>query len=96
VFWGVQYHPEFSLAELQSILRRRAALMVAEGFARTEAALEEWCDDMLALHDDRARFDLAWKHGLDREVLDDARRTRELSNWIDARVKPEAARRGRG
>jgi GMP synthase (glutamine-hydrolysing) len=35
VFWGVQYHPEFSLGELAAILSRRTDILVREGFCRT-------------------------------------------------------------
>ena len=41
------------------------------------------------------RQDLAWAHGLDREVLDAERRVTELRNFIDRRVKPHASERGR-
>jgi GMP synthase (glutamine-hydrolysing) len=95
-FWGVQYHPEFSLTELQAIIRSRAPILSDEGFAKDEAAMIDWCDEIAELDRDRTRLDLAWKHGLDAEVIDDARRTRELANWIAARVRPEASRRGRG
>jgi GMP synthase (glutamine-hydrolysing) len=95
-FWGVQYHPEFSLTEVATILERMALLMVEEGHVANEAEARAWCAEMRALDADRARRDLAWRHALDAEVLDDARRTRELGNWIEARVKPEASRRGRG
>ena len=42
------------------------------------------------------RQDLAWAHGLDREVLEAERRVTELRNFVEHRVKPYASARGRG
>jgi GMP synthase (glutamine-hydrolysing) len=47
------------------------------------------------LHADPGRGDLAWRHGLDGQVLDPASRTTEIRNFVERRVKPEADRRGR-
>jgi GMP synthase (glutamine-hydrolysing) len=95
VFWGVQYHPEFTLREVGTILHRIADLTVAEGFSRTADEARAYAADLVALDTDRGRVDLAWRLGLDSEVLDDARRLTELSNWINRQVKPRAAERGR-
>jgi len=96
VFWGVQYHPEFPLRQVASILGRMVPILVEEGFRRDEAAAETWLSELRALDADRSRQDLAWAHGLDAEVLDDARRVTELRNFLDHRVKPQASARGRG
>lgn len=94
-FWGVQYHPEFSLGELAVILARRAEILVKEGFCRTPEEVAAYAADLAALHESPSRFDLAWRHGLDREVLEPERRTREIRNFVEARVKPEKSARGR-
>ncbi|MGL4324814.1 MAG: type 1 glutamine amidotransferase [Beijerinckiaceae bacterium] len=95
VFWGVQYHPEFSLREIATIMRRRAEVLVGEGFARTVEAFRDHCDALAALHDDPARRDIAWVMGLDEQVLDPLRRMTEIGNFIEHRVKPITSRRGR-
>ncbi|MGL4636094.1 MAG: type 1 glutamine amidotransferase [Beijerinckiaceae bacterium] len=95
-FWGVQYHPEFSLRETAVIMQRLAGGMVQEGFCRNAQDAEAYTNDMLALHDDRKRSDLAWRLGLDDEVLDDQKRQTEVRNWISAQVQPLASLRGRG
>ncbi|MET0744453.1 MAG: type 1 glutamine amidotransferase [Microvirga sp.] len=95
LFWGVQYHPEFSLGELAVILRRRAAALVQRGLCRSADEAQVYADELATLDADPARIDLAWRHGLDAEVLDPARRTREIRNFIDARVKPEKSARFR-
>lgn len=95
VFWGVQYHPEFDLSELAVILRRMGPRLVEEGFCRTRADAEAYADDLDALHADPTRFDLAWRHGLDAEVLDPVRRTAEIRNFVEHRVKRTKSGRGR-
>jgi GMP synthase (glutamine-hydrolysing) len=39
---------------------------------------------------------LAWRHGVDGAVLDKGVRVKEIANWIEHRVLPTRARRGRG
>ncbi len=95
VFWGVQYHPEFSFREVAAIMRRRTHLLVGEGFAASEEAARDYCDDLDVLHDDPGRSDLAWRYGLDEQTLDADKRTIELRNFINHRVKPIASQRGR-
>jgi GMP synthase (glutamine-hydrolysing) len=95
VFWGVQYHPEFSLGQVVSIMGRIKPLLVAEGFCRDEPAAQAWLDDMLALDAEPARADLAWAHGLDEQVLDADLRVTELRNFLEHRVRPRASARGR-
>lgn len=95
IFWGVQYHPEFSLSELAVILGRMAELLVAEGFARDTPAVNSYVADLMAVHDDPARTDLAWRLGLDSQVLEPALRLTEISNFLEHRVKPTKSMRGR-
>jgi GMP synthase (glutamine-hydrolysing) len=95
LFWGVQYHPEFSLPEVAAILRRRKSLLIDEGFRRDEAAADAYCDDLVALGTDPARADLAWAHGIDAQVLDPALRLTEIRNFMAHRVRPRMSARGR-
>jgi GMP synthase (glutamine-hydrolysing) len=94
-FWGVQYHPEFSLGELATILGRRLEVLVREGFCESLEDASAYVADLAALHATPTRMSLAWRHGLDAEVLDPYRRTRDIRNFIEARVKPEKSARGR-
>ena len=93
-FWGVQYHPEFSLRELAVILERRVEILVGGGFCDSLEDAAAYVADLIAL-DAEPRPDLAWRHGLDEEVLDPARRTREIRNFISKRVKPVKSVNGR-
>jgi GMP synthase (glutamine-hydrolysing) len=95
VFWGIQYHPEFTLREVAAILHRIAPLITTEGFFRTEEEARAYAADLVTLDANRGRSDIAWRYGLDAQVLDDARRVTELRNWIDCSVKPGASVRNR-
>jgi GMP synthase (glutamine-hydrolysing) len=94
-FWGVQYHPEFSLEELALILERRVEILVGEGFCERVEDAAAYVADLMALHAEPERPDLMWRHGLDQEVLDPRRRTREIRNFVEHRVRPEKSRKGR-
>lgn len=94
-FWGVQYHPEFSLAELATILRRVAPGMVAEGLFADSDAATRYCDALAALDADPARADFAFQLGVQPELLDAHARTTEIRNFIESYVRPAKSRRGR-
>lgn len=95
VFWGVQYHPEFSFGEIAAILRRCAPAMRGEGFYSDVAEAERYCDALEALDREPSRRDLAWRLGLQPELLDAHARVSEIRNFIESYVRPEKSRRGR-
>jgi GMP synthase (glutamine-hydrolysing) len=95
VFWGVQYHPEFSLDEMASIIGFLGPLMLKEGFFASEDDHASYVKDLRDLHADPARQDLAWRFGLGPDVLDPACRLTEISNFLNYRVRPMQSKRGR-
>ena len=95
-FWGVQYHPEFSLGELSVILARRTEILVREGFCQSIDVAQSYVALLDELHRNPGRGDLAWRLGVDAEIIDPVRRTREIRNFVTSRVKPAKSRRGRG
>jgi GMP synthase (glutamine-hydrolysing) len=96
VMWCVQYHPELRLAELSVIFGRHAGWLIGQGFFRSEEDHAAYVGDLVALHREPTRLDLAWRFGLDEQVLDEAVRLTELRNFIAEKVRPERSRRGRG
>ena len=94
-FWGVQYHPEFTLRELAVIIGRRAGALAQEGLFADEAEGKAYCADLLALDADPARRDIAFRLGIEPELLEPERRLTELRNWITHRVREEKVHRGR-
>jgi GMP synthase (glutamine-hydrolysing) len=95
VFWGVQYHPEFSLVELSVILDRYKPTLLTEGFLKTDEDHAAYVAELRAMGEDPTRHDLAWKHGLDAEILDPHLRLTEIRNFIAHYVKPTKSARGR-
>jgi GMP synthase (glutamine-hydrolysing) len=83
-FWGVQYHPEFSLGDMANVIRRSRHEMISDGRLRDEDEAAHIADDLAALHTARDRTDLAWRYALDSDVLDDAARSREVTNWLQS------------
>lgn len=86
VFWGVQFHPEFDLRDLALIMRRVSGELVEEGFFATLPDADRYVSDLLALHGDATRRDIAWRFGLGPDVLDAALRRREIANWLEHQV----------
>jgi GMP synthase (glutamine-hydrolysing) len=95
-FWGVQYHPEFSLADMADIIGRYGRTLVDEGPFIEMAQLHANVADLRLLDEDPTRADVAWRLGYDADVLDEGYRTTEIRNWITHMVEPEMTRRGRG
>ena len=83
-FWGVQYHPELTLAEIAAALRRQSDELVEEKLAADDSAVFDHAGRIDALDADPERKDLAWQLGLDRQVIDADFRMREIRNFIDS------------
>ncbi|WP_062229314.1 glutamine amidotransferase-related protein [Aureimonas frigidaquae] len=82
VFWGVQYHPELTIGEIAGSLKRQSDALIEEGLAKDEATIRSYAALLDALHEDPDRADIAWRVGVDEEVLDDRQRQLELSNFL--------------
>ncbi len=94
--WGVQYHPEYRLREISTIVRRLGPKLIAEGFFLNEADIETFASDLEALDANPQDKRLAWRHGISRNVLDKRLRVSEIANWIEYQVFPTRRQRGRG
>ena len=83
IFTGVQYHPEFHLAELGAIMWRQRKALMREGFYADEFAVRAVADDLIALGHDHGRTDLRAKIGVQGDLLDDRIRLNEVHNWVN-------------
>ena len=93
VFWGVQYHPEFSLHEITRLIVRYADGLIAEGLFADRAAVERHAAEAEALHaNPMNRPDLIWRLGIDADILDPANRLTEVRNWIKHQALPHRLR----
>ena len=70
--WAVQYHPEFSLADMAAIMRRYGRRLIKEGFFADEATRDATIADLEALDREPDNKPLAWRYALDETVLDGA------------------------
>jgi GMP synthase (glutamine-hydrolysing) len=93
--WGVQYHPEYPLHEIATIVRRIGTRLIGEGFFADEADIAVFAGDLDALDRDPKCKRLSWRHGISKNVLDTSLRVSEVSNWIEYHVLPKRAKRGR-
>jgi GMP synthase (glutamine-hydrolysing) len=94
-FWGVQYHPEFSLTHVAKLLAMNVDALVEDGFFRDRAAGTTMLADWELLERQPARTDLAWRYGLGPDLTDPAIRATEIGNWLAHRVRPQKSARGR-
>lgn len=93
--WGVQYHPEYSLADIAASFRRHGKRLIEEKFFNDQDELNDYAGTVAALHARPNDKPLAWRLGLDSTVLDKNFRTREIRNWVHHQVLPTRSRRGR-
>lgn len=93
VFWGVQYHPEFTLAHLARILLANLAIHVEEGKFADEAQGRAFCEDLTRLCTNPDLTNVSWRYGIGPELLHRDRRLTEIRNFIDHRVRAHAAMR---
>lgn len=88
LFWGTQYHAEFDLYHVARVMASRIDALVREGFFADGAAARASIAQLEALALAPGRKDLRWILGIDDDVLDDAVRSRELTNWLGRQVAP--------
>lgn len=83
IFWGVQYHPELSIAEIASALRAQRDDLVAAGLAEHETDVLARADDLDALHDRPDSPALHWRIGVDRHFAEERLRRLEITNFLE-------------
>ena len=91
--WAVQYHPEYSFAEIAATALRYEAVLIAEGLFAERAELEGFVAELRMLMRDPTDRRLTWKHGLGPALQQEALRLAELRNWLEQQVSPHARRR---
>ncbi|HEX6638501.1 MAG TPA: type 1 glutamine amidotransferase [Steroidobacteraceae bacterium] len=85
-FWGVQYHPEYSVAEIAAMMRRYAETLIRDGLFKDQAELDQVAADLVALNDSPEDARLAWRFGVGPSVVDPGVRLAELRNWLEKQV----------
>lgn len=93
VFWGVQYHPEYSYAEIAATALRYGEVLVREQLFADRAALDVFVAELRRLQAEPGDRALNWKHGLGPAMRDPRLKLAELHNWIESAVEPRHQRR---
>ncbi|ETV96950.1 hypothetical protein H310_09806 [Aphanomyces invadans] len=87
-FWGLQYHPEYDLREIARLILARKERLVKYGIFRSLEDGDKYVAELEALYDDPSRKDIAWRLGLDSDVLNETVRYTESRNFIKHLVIP--------
>ena len=87
-FWGLQYHPEYDLHEMARLTWCRIPKLMSLGFFRTREDGEDYVNLLETLHQDPSRYDIAWKLGIDADIMNEEVRRTEVRNWINRLVIP--------
>jgi GMP synthase (glutamine-hydrolysing) len=85
-FWGVQYHPEYSVAEAAAMARRYAEVLIRDGLVKDQAELDALVADLQALDANPADARLAWRFGVGPAITDTRIKLAEISNWLERKV----------
>ena len=94
--WGVQYHPEYTFAEIAATALRYGPSLISEGLFADAQELDAFVTELRALMTDPRNVRLGWKHGLGPGLQERACQLTELSNWLASQVLPHGQRRHQG
>jgi len=86
MFWGVQYHPEYSCAEIAAMARRYADVLIRDGLVKDKTELDTLVADLVSLDEKPEDQRLAWRFGVGPAITDVSVRLAELRNWLDQKV----------
>jgi GMP synthase (glutamine-hydrolysing) len=92
-FWGVQYHPEYSFAEIAATALRYGQVLLDEGLFVNASERDLFVAELRALMQDPRDAHLAWKHGLGPALREPTLKLAELRNWLEQRVMPRLRQR---
>lgn len=85
-FWGVQYHPEYSLDFLGHLIAKRADRLHAAGLGSSPEEVRTKGEHFRTLHREPGRKDIAWRYGISRDITDWAIHRSELKRWLSTKV----------
>ncbi|OQS07257.1 cysteine protease family C26 [Thraustotheca clavata] len=87
-FWAVQYHPEYSLREMARLIHCRREKLVKYGIFANVQDADKYVEDLEELYNNPDRSDIAWRLGIDEDVLDENIRLCEARNYVKHLVIP--------
>ena len=81
-FWGVQYHPEFDIAQLRMLFTLYKDNLLEQGFVNNDQEHERLIKAIATLESNPEDKATAWQLGFDADVLNDYVRSIEIRNWL--------------
>lgn len=81
-FLGLQYHPEYNMAEIAALARFRGQGLIDEGRFSSASDLQICITDWQKLNAEPDDLSLAWRYGISEDVLDRRRREQEFAAWL--------------
>jgi GMP synthase (glutamine-hydrolysing) len=86
-FWGVQYHPEYTIAEIAAMARRYREVLIRDQLVKDEGELDGLAADLVAFNENPDDARLAWRFGVGPSVTDSSVRLAEIRNWLEKQVR---------
>ena len=88
IFWATQYHPEYDLNEMASLMVAREEKLTRIGYFSGHEDFIDFINRLRQLHKAPHRKDLRWQLAIDDDVLDENIRCCEFKNWLSQLVCP--------
>ncbi len=88
VFWATQYHPEYDLHEMASLMIAREEKLTNIGYFSGHDDFLTYVNLLKELFAQPDRKDLRWQLAVDDDVLNEEVKRCEFRNWIDKQVTP--------
>jgi GMP synthase (glutamine-hydrolysing) len=88
VFWGVQYHPEYSIGDIAATAQRYGEVLAREGLFKGGADLESYVAELRVMQAQPGDDALYWRHGLGPALREPSLKLAELANWLRFQVLP--------
>ncbi len=82
-FWGVQYHPEYSCAEMAAMASRYSEMLIRDGLVKDPAELDALVADLRALDAAPGDARLAWRFGVGEAITNPRIKLAEIRNWLE-------------
>lgn len=84
--WAVQYHPEFDLGHISTLLKLYARDMIEQKFFENEEGLASFRSKLDALAQNPHNKSIRWQLAIDGDILNDEVRRAEIINWVNSRI----------
>lgn len=85
-FWAVQYRPECHLLELARLLAAHKTSLIEDGRFTDYIDAGSYITELENLYLEPERMDIAWRLGIDDDILNPAIRWTEVQNWLNHEV----------